>query len=116
VMRDRAARSQRAFERALVAAGLALPQAAVIASGHLAAARTAAILNGAAVTTEGAARAFGLRFIPLEEHVVEIWVAEAWFREPAIEGFLELLGRPAFTNRVTQFGGYDLTGCGSNCQ
>ena len=113
VQRDRGARSQRAFERALVAAGLELPEATTIASGHLAAARTAAILSGAAVTTEGAARAFGLQFVPLEEHVVEIWVAEAWFREPAIEGFLELLGRPGFTSRVAQFGGYDLTGCGT---
>ncbi len=113
VQRDRAARSQRAFERALAAAGLERPEPAAIASGHLAAARTAAILNGVAVTTEGAARAFGMRFVPLEEHVVEIWVGEAWFREPAIEGFLELLARPAFTSRVAQFGGYDLTGCGT---
>jgi transcriptional regulator with XRE-family HTH domain/molybdate-binding protein len=113
VQRDRGARSQRAFERALAAAGLELPEPTAIASGHLAAARTAAILNGVAVTTEGAARAFGMRFVPLEEHVVEIWVAEAWFREPSIEGFLELLGRPAFTGRVAQFGGYDLTGCGT---
>ena len=113
VQRDSGARSQRAFERALAAAGLGLPQPAAIASGHLAAARAAAILDGAAVTTEGAARAFGLQFLALEEHVVEIWVADAWFREPAVEGFLELLGRRAFTERVAQFGGYDLTDCGT---
>jgi transcriptional regulator with XRE-family HTH domain len=108
VQRDRAASSQKAFERAG-----GRPGAGPIASGHLDAARTAATLGVSAVTTEGAARAFGLNFLPLEEHAVEVWVAERWLAHPGIEALAELLGRPAFTERVAQFGGYDLAGCGT---
>ncbi len=108
VQRDRAASSQKAFERA----GGRSAQGPV-ASGHLDAARTAALLGLSAVTTEGAARSFGLRFLPLEEHSVELWVAERWLAHPGIESLAELLGRPAFTERVAQFGGYDLSACGS---
>jgi len=113
VQRSPGARSQRAFERALAAAGLGAPRRGPIASGHLAAARAASLLRGAAVTTEGAARAFGLRFLALEQHVVELWVADQWLGEPGPQDLIELLGRPAFTRRVAQFGGYDLDGCGA---
>lgn len=113
VQRSPGARSQHAFERALAAAGHGRPRSGPIASGHLAAARTAAILTGAAVTTEGAARAFGLRFVPLEAHTVQLWVATEWIGEPGVQELLELLAKPAFTRRVTQFGGYDLDGCGA---
>jgi DNA-binding XRE family transcriptional regulator len=113
VQRDRAAASQGAFERAGAAAGvIGRPHTGPLASGHLDAARTAATLGVGAVTTEGAARAFGLPFLPLEEHVVEIWVALRWLAHPGIEALGELLGRPAFIDRVAQFGGYDLSGCG----
>jgi DNA-binding XRE family transcriptional regulator len=113
VQRDHAASSQRALERASAATGAASVRTGPLASGHLDAARTAVALGGAAVTTEGAARAFGLAFIALEEHVVEIWVAERWLAHPGIEELGELLARTAFTDRVAQFGGYDLTGCGT---
>jgi molybdate-binding protein len=114
VQRDRDAASQRAFERAFERARAAPgARSGPIASGHLDAARTAALLGVAAVTTEGAAHAFGLPFVALEEHVVEIWVAERWLAHPGIEALAELLGRPAFTDRVAQFGGYDLSGCGA---
>ncbi len=108
VQRDRAASSQKAFERAG-----GRPGAGPVAAGHLDAARAGAMLGLSAVTTEGAARAFGLRFLPLEEHAVEVWVAECWAGHPGVEALAELLGRPAFTERVAHFGGYDLTGCGA---
>ena len=112
--RDPAAASQQAFERARTAAGLEPPPAGPRATGHLDAARTAAILDGAAVTTEGAARAFGLRFLALEEHVVEIWVARRWLDHPGALALGGLLVTRAFTERVGHLGAYDLTGCGES--
>ncbi|MDQ2760179.1 MAG: helix-turn-helix domain-containing protein [Actinomycetota bacterium] len=110
--RDPAAASQQAFERARVAAGIQRLAPGPSAAGHIDAARIAATLDGAAVTTEAAARAFGLRFLALEDHVVEIWVAECWLGHPGINALGELLRTSAFTERVAHFGGYDLSGCG----
>jgi transcriptional regulator with XRE-family HTH domain len=110
--RDPEAASQQAFERALGVAGIGPPPPGPLAHGHLEAARLASLLGGAAVTTEGAARAFGLAFLALEEHVVEVWVAEPWVAHPGIDALGELLHSVGFTERVAHFGGYDLTGCG----
>ncbi|MBV8991314.1 MAG: hypothetical protein JO372_22375, partial [Solirubrobacterales bacterium] len=82
------------------------------AGGHLDAARIAALLGAAGVTTEAAARAFGLRFLALEDHVVELWVGERWLDQPGVNALLELLTASAFTDRVAHFGGYDLARCG----
>ena len=109
--REAGATSQKAFERARVAAGVR-PRPGPRASGHLDAARIAATLDGAAVTTEGAARAFGLAFLPLEEHGVELWLAARWTDHPGANALAEVLAATAFTERVTHLGGYDLTGCG----
>jgi molybdate-binding protein len=99
----------RAAERLAIEGPLPGPSAA----GHLDAARLAATLGCAAVTTEAAARAFGLRFLDLESHTVEVWVAERWAPQPAVEALGAVLASAAFTERVAQFGGYDLTGCGT---
>lgn len=112
VRRDPAAASQQALERSLRAAGIGTLPPGPQAAGHLDAARIAATLRGAAVTTEGAARAFDLAFLALEEHVVEIWVAERWRDHPGIDALAELLSTRAFTARVAHFRGYDLTHCG----
>ncbi len=112
VQRDPAAASQQALERAAVRAGVATPPGPV-AGGHIEAARTAVTLGCAAVTTEAAAHAFGLHFLALEEHVVQIWLAERWRDHPGVETLGNLLAAAAFTERVAQFGGYDLDGCGS---
>lgn len=109
--REAAASSQKAFERARAVAGVQ-PRPGPRATGHLDAARIAATLNGAAVTNEGAARAFGLSFLALEEHVVEIWLAARWTDHPGANAVAELLATSAFTERVRHLGGYDLTGCG----
>jgi DNA-binding XRE family transcriptional regulator len=112
VQRDAAATSQHAFERARLAAGTGPVASGGRGSGHLDGARMAAALGCAAVTTEAAARAFGLRFLALEDHAVEIWVAERWLAHAGIDALGELLATTAFTQRVAQFGGYDLTDCG----
>jgi DNA-binding XRE family transcriptional regulator len=112
VQRDPAAASQQALERARVAAGLSALPPGLQATGHLDAARIAAILGGAAITTEGAARAFGLRFRALEVHVVEIWTAERWHDHSGVNALADLLTTAAFTERVAHFGGYDLARCG----
>jgi DNA-binding XRE family transcriptional regulator/molybdate-binding protein len=110
--RDPGATSQRAFERARIAVGVAPVAASPRSSGHLDAARIAAMLGGAAVTTEAAAHAFGLGFLALETHAVEVWVAERWREHPGIDALGELLATRAFIERVAQFGGYDLAGSG----
>lgn len=112
VQRDPAAASQQALERAAERAGIDLPSGPV-AGGHIEAARTAVTLGCAAVTTEAAARVFGLHFLALEEHVVQIWLAERWRDHPGVETLGNLLAGAAFTERVAQFGGYDLDGCGA---
>jgi DNA-binding XRE family transcriptional regulator len=111
--RDPAASSQQAFRRALASAGIKAPRRGPEATGHIDAARIAAMLDCAAVTTESAARAFGLRFVALEQHTVEVWVAEPWRSHPALEALADLLCSAAFTDRVGRFGGYELAGCGS---
>lgn len=111
--RDPAAASQQAFERASARAGFPHPTPGPRAAGHIDAARIAATINGAAVTTEAAARAFGLRFLALEHHTVECWLAERWVDHPGAEALGEVLAASAFTERVAHFAGYDLAGCGT---
>ncbi|MGI8862845.1 MAG: helix-turn-helix domain-containing protein [Solirubrobacteraceae bacterium] len=111
--RDAGATSQQAFERARAQAGLTAPRSGPHATGHIHAARIAATVNGAAVSTEAAARAFGLRFLALEDHTVEIWFAQRWLDHPGTNALGELLATSAFTERVAHLAGYDLAGCGT---
>ena len=113
VQRDPAAASQQALQRAADEAGVRTPPPGPLAGGHIEAARLAALLGCAAITTEAAARAFDLRFLALEEHVVQIWLDERWRDHPGVEALGNLLAAPAFRERVAQFGGYDLDGCGT---
>ncbi len=113
VRRDPAAASQQAFDRALQRAGGGRGASGPQASGHIDAARLAAALGAAGITNEAAARAFGLRFIPLEDHVVEVWLDRRWLDHPGVDALVNVLCTRAFTDRVAQFGGYDLAGCGS---
>jgi DNA-binding XRE family transcriptional regulator len=113
VRRDPAAASQQAFDRAVQRTGAGPAAFGPLAGGHIEAARLAGVLGTAGVTNEAAARAFGLRFIPLEDHVVEIWLDRRWRDHPGVDALGELLCARAFTDRIAQFGGYDLAGCGS---
>jgi DNA-binding XRE family transcriptional regulator/molybdate-binding protein len=111
--RDPAAASQQALSRAVGRAGIKDAPPGPRATGHIDAARIAAAINGAAVTTEAAARVFDLRFLPLENHTVEIWLGQRWLDHPGAQALGDVLTSSAFTERVTQFAGYDLSGCGS---
>jgi hypothetical protein len=111
--RDPAAASQQAFKRAAARAGITSPPSGPQAAGHIDAARIAAALNGAAVTTESAAAAFGLGFLAFESHAVQIWLAERWIHHPGAAALGDIVASAAFTERVAQFGGYDLSDCGA---
>lgn len=114
VQRDAGASSQVAFVRALRAAGADGTLPGPIGEGHVDVARRVSQGGGrAGVTMEAAARAFGLGFAPLEEHVVELWFDERWASLPAAVALLEVLGRASFTDRVGLLGGYDLVECGT---
>jgi DNA-binding XRE family transcriptional regulator len=113
VQRDAAAASQQAFARAAAKLGLSPLPRGPRAGGHIEAARLASTLGYAAVTTESAARAFELRFIALEAHTVQIWLGRRWLDHPGVGALGNLLSSSAFTERIAQFGGYDLAGCGT---
>jgi molybdate-binding protein len=68
------------------------------------------------VTNEAAADAFGLRFVPIEAHTVEIWLARRWRDHPAANALGEVLASAGFTQRVGQMSGYDLAGCGTQAE
>lgn len=112
VQRDRGAASQQALARSASRLGREIPPGPR-AAGHIEAARLAGVLGSAAVTTEAAAHAFGLSFLPLEQHTVEIWVAAEWAHHPATEPLGNLLASAAFTGRVAALGGYDLAESGT---
>ncbi|MFN8203931.1 MAG: helix-turn-helix domain-containing protein [Solirubrobacteraceae bacterium] len=105
VGRDGGAASQQALDRAL---GPASARLVARAGGHVDAARKAMALGAAAVTMETAARVFALDFMALEEHEVELWVAEAWAGHPAVEALLDVVASRGFAGRVGALGGYDL--------
>lgn len=111
VQRDSAAASQQALNRAAMRLDRPI-RPGPCAAGHIDAARQASVRRCAAVTTEAAAHAFGLRFIPLEEHRVEIWISEEWGHHPGVEPLGNLLAGSAFTDRLAAFGGYDLAETG----
>jgi DNA-binding XRE family transcriptional regulator len=114
VQRDAGAGSQRAFVRALQAVGATGSLPGPIGDGHVDVARRVAQHGGSAgVTMEAAARAFGLGFLPLEEHVVEFWLDERWANLPAAVAMIDVLGGTALARRAVVLGGYDIAGCGT---
>ncbi len=112
VQREAGASSQQALIRALARTGDRTRPSGPLATGHLDAARRAAELGCAAVTMEAAAHRFALRFLPFEEHTVEIWISARWAGHPAADSLGGLLSSAAFTARMGGFGGYDLTRSG----
>ncbi len=113
IQRAATAASQRAFERAAAGAGASVPAAGRRASGHIDAARTAAIAGCAAITFEPAARQAGLTFAPLETHDVELWIDDRWADHPTARALCDLIGSAAFGRRVGLIGGYDMEGSGT---
>ncbi len=112
VQREEGAATQAAFLHAVRAAGADRPPAGPLASSHLDA--TARVLHGAraALTTEPAALADGLDFAPLEEHVVQVWVARAFAAHPAVAALVELLSDRTLHTRLACLPGYDVTATG----
>ena len=113
VQREPSASSQQALLRAARALGAPAVPPGAIAAGHLDAARHAAIAGCAAVTFEPAARAHGLRFLPLESHEVELWIDERWIDHPSAQALGDLLSSAAFRERARLMGGYDPDGAGA---
>jgi DNA-binding XRE family transcriptional regulator/molybdate-binding protein len=112
VQREQGAGSQDEFERAVLERG-AVPQAAgPRARGHLEAAALAARHGCAAVSIEPAARALGLAFHPLREHMTELWVAADHVDVPGVRRFADELTGSRLRRLLDAVGGYDLAGCG----
>ncbi len=114
--RDPDAACQQALERARLALGIEELPSGTRATGHLDAARRAYETGGTGLTIEAGARAFNLGFLPLEEHVVELWVDERWSGHPGLHALCETITATAFTQRVALFGGYDLVHCGERVE
>ncbi|CAN5836505.1 hypothetical protein BH23ACT12_BH23ACT12_15880 [soil metagenome] len=111
--RDPDSEVQQALERSLAELGGAARVKGPSVATHLDAARR--VSYGAvevALTMEAAARAFGLDFLELEEHVSELRVDQEWVDLPGIQGILEIIGSETFHARLQAVGGYDLTGAG----
>ena len=109
VRRDPGAEAQRALDRKLVVAGGVILRPGPVASGHLDAARHVAYGSAdVAATMEAAALAYGLDFSPLEQHRVELRVAEEWEAHPGARALLDLIASRALLGRLEALGGYDL--------
>ncbi|MGQ0678790.1 MAG: substrate-binding domain-containing protein [Actinomycetota bacterium] len=66
-----------------------------------------------ALTMEAAARAFGLDFLELEEHLSELRIDEQWTTLPGAQSILELISSASFHARLRVIGGYDLSEAGN---
>lgn len=110
IQRETSASSQQALLRAVAAAGRDAPPPGPHAVGHLDAARMSGMTGWSALTNEPAARAFGLGFLPLEEHTVELWIDVRWIGLPGVTALVELIGADVFTERLEAVGGYDTSG------
>ena len=112
VRRPGTAASQQALDRAARRLGIRGARSGPVAASHVEAARRAAWERCAAVTIEPVAARLGLGFHDLEEHGVELWVAERWLDHPGLEALVDLLGSAAFRDRLAPMPGYDLAQSG----
>jgi DNA-binding XRE family transcriptional regulator/molybdate-binding protein len=108
VQRDLGASTQSAFTRALQRIGAPMEVRGPIAEGHVDVARRVAAGAGAGLTMEAAARSFGLGFVPLEDHEVQVWIDARWANLPAVIAVLTIVGSAALKARLGLIGGYDL--------
>jgi DNA-binding XRE family transcriptional regulator len=111
--RDPDAEVHRALERRLSDFGGVSRIKGPSVASHLDAARR--VSYGAvevALTMEAAARAFGLDFLELEEHVSELRVGAEWADLPGAQGIVELIISEPFHARLQAVGGYDVSDAG----
>lgn len=113
--RDPGAESQRALDRALaVTGGGTRPMWGPLATGHLDAARLVALgVAELGVTMRPAATAFGLSFLGLEEHDVQLWVAAHWWDHPGAQALAGVIASGGFRRRLEHLEGYDLSRAGA---
>ena len=101
------AEAQRALERALGEA--ARRPDGPLADGHLEAANLVAGGSAdAGVTMEAAANLFDLEFTALEEHTVELRIADAWRGHPGAAALVDAFSSRSLAARLATFGGYEL--------
>jgi molybdate-binding protein len=80
-----------------------------LAEGHLEAARLVADGEAdAGVTMEAAANLFDLDFVALEEHTVELRVAERWSGHPGAGALVDVFSSRELAARLAALGGYEL--------
>ena len=80
-----------------------------MADGHLEAARLVAEGSAdAGVTMEAAANLFDLEFVALEEHTVELRIAEQWRSHPGAAALIEVFSSRELASRLAALGGYEL--------
>jgi transcriptional regulator with XRE-family HTH domain len=114
--REETAASQQALLRALRQLREEPSAAGPLVAGHLEGARRTTITRAAAVSIEPAAQAFQLGFLPLETHVVDLWIDERWHDHGGIGPLIELLRSARFRDRVSLVGSYDLSGAGTELE
>jgi DNA-binding XRE family transcriptional regulator len=104
------AEAQNALERALPGDAGASRVGGPVASGHLESARLVSYgVADLGVVMEPAARAYGLQFHPLEEHVVVLEIDERWSEHPGTRALTDLFSSRSFGLRLAIVGGYDLS-------
>jgi transcriptional regulator with XRE-family HTH domain len=113
--RDEGAASQAALVAAAAAQAGTRPVGPVV-SGHVEAARLARREGIVALTIEPAAIAADLAFHPLEEHVVQLWIAAEHAADAGVTALGDDLVSAGFRRRVEMIGGYDLRGSGTRCE
>jgi len=84
-----------------------------LAPGHLAAAwRVATGDADGCIATRGAARLFGLGFIPLVSERYDLVIHRRHLDLPGVQALLDALNRSAFRRELDTLGGYDTTAAG----
>lgn len=116
INREPGSGARRLLDEGLARAGVApqtVPGYDRVVHGHLAAAEAvAAGLADAAVTVHGAARCWGLDFIPLAVERFDLVIPAAFADLPAVQALLEVLDSRLLRREVEALGGYDVSAMG----
>jgi putative molybdopterin biosynthesis protein len=115
--REHGSEARRLLDAAISEAGITgadLPGYGTTVLGHLpVAAAIAAGLADFGVTTEPAALAYGLRFVPWQDEVTELHVRRELVEAPELRALLGALGGGELRRQLESIRGYDASVCGS---